>query len=75
MEPYMIFISAQRMTILSRDVKLGGNLASRKSHELPLVVTEDEEHEAPKGEQHVETSTLGIQPLGWEEIIATSSSF
>jgi len=39
----MIFISTQRMTVLSRYVKLGGNLASRKSHELPPTMMEDEE--------------------------------
>jgi hypothetical protein len=50
---YRIFIPAQRKIAVSRDVKFKENLASRKSHELPPVA-EDEEREAPKGEQRSE---------------------
>jgi hypothetical protein len=70
---YRIFIPAQRKTIVSRDVKFEENLASRKSHELPPVA-EDEEQEAPKGEQRSEASSSGSQPSGGEEELAPSSS-
>jgi hypothetical protein len=69
---YMIFIPMQRKTIVRRDVKFEENLASRKSHELPPVV-EDEEQEAPKGEQRLEASSSGNQPSGGEELAPSSS--
>jgi hypothetical protein len=68
---YMIFISTQRKTVVRRNVKFEENLASRKSHELPLVV-EDEEQEASKGEQRLKDSISRIQPLGGEEELVPS---
>ena len=47
---YKIFMPAQQKIVVSQDVKFKENLASRKSHELPPVV-EDEEKVALKGEQ------------------------
>jgi hypothetical protein len=47
---YRIFIPTQQKTLVSRDVKFEENLASRNSHELPLVA-ENEEQVASKGEQ------------------------
>lgn len=41
---------------MSKDVKFKDNLALRKPHGLPPVATKDEQQQAPKGEQHEETS-------------------
>jgi hypothetical protein len=49
LKAYRIFITMQRKTVVSKDVKFEENLASRKSHELPPVA-EDKEQEASKGE-------------------------
>lgn len=49
------------------------NLASKKSHDFPLVVIEDEEEEAMKVEQHEKASSLKSQPLGGEESVAPSN--
>jgi hypothetical protein len=46
---YRIYIPKQRKTIVSKDVKLEEDFASRKSRE-PTPVVEDEEQEAPKVE-------------------------
>jgi hypothetical protein len=69
---YKIFILAWRKTVVSIDVKFEENLASRKSHEL-LPMAEDEEKEAPKGEQCSKTFSSWSQPSGGEEELAPSS--
>jgi hypothetical protein len=46
---YMVYILEQRKIVVSRDVKLEEDFASRKSHE-PTLVVEDEEQEALKVE-------------------------
>lgn len=49
LKAYMIFILAQRKTVVRRDVKFKDNLASIKSYEA-LRVIEDEEQEVSKDE-------------------------
>jgi hypothetical protein len=70
---YKIFILMQRNPIVSGDVKFGENLASRKSHELPLV-EKDKGQEDLKGVQRSMASNLGIQPSCGEEELSPSSS-
>ena len=62
----------QQKTMVSRDVKFLENLASRKSHDLPLVV-EDKEQEASKGEYISQISNSGSHPSGDEELAPSHS--
>jgi hypothetical protein len=60
---YRIYFPTQRKTIVSKDVKFEENFASRKSHE-PILVTNDEEEEAPKVDPRSPmTFNAGQQPL------------
>ena len=63
----------QNKAVVNRDFKFEDNLASSRSHWLPPVV-EEKKQVAPKGEHSSQTSSLGSQPLGGEEELATSSS-
>jgi hypothetical protein len=57
---YRIFIPTHWRTMVSQDVKFKEEFASKKSHET-LLVTEDEEREAPK----VETSSSFFRRRKW----------
>jgi hypothetical protein len=58
---------------VSRDVNFEENLASRKSHELQLVVRMRIQGDL-KGEQHLEASSSRSQPSSGEEELSPSSS-
>lgn len=75
---YKVYIPGWRKIVVSRDLKFREDFASRKSHE-PILVTEDEEQEAPKVEpgspKTPATSNSRSQPSSEEEeTLAPSSS-
>jgi hypothetical protein len=70
---YRIWISIQRKIVVSQDVRFEENLASSKSHDL-LIVAEDEEQMAPKGEHSSHTSSARSHSSGGDEKLAPSSS-
>jgi hypothetical protein len=57
---YRVYISKQRKTIVSKDVKFEEDVASKKSHE-PTPVAKDEEHEALKVESGLPLISMAVQ--------------
>jgi hypothetical protein len=73
LKAYKVFLTEQRRTMVSRDVKFEENLASRKYQDLPIVVEGLQEVEL-KDEPRVETSSVGSQtPKEVEEQSAPST--
>jgi hypothetical protein len=63
---YKVYITEQRKTVVSKDIKVKEDFASRKSHE-PITMTKDEDQEATKLEPGSPVISRAVQQLSGEE--------